>query len=60
VDNSLGTARALLDARRVDEIAARHGKALFDRIDITRAEEFQATLKTRFAKDLTTLQVDVG
>jgi hypothetical protein len=60
VDNSLGKARALLDARRVDEVAARHGKALFDRTDIDRAEEFQATLKNRFARDLATLQVELG
>jgi len=56
IDNTLKKAQSLLDEKGVDEIAARHGKALFDRIDITRATEFQATLKTRFAKDLSTLQ----
>jgi hypothetical protein len=57
VDKTLEVARSLLDAKGVDEVVARHGKALFDRIDIGRAEEFQATLKQRFAKDLSTLQV---
>lgn len=59
VDKTLEKARWLLDTRRIEEIAARHGKALFDRTDIDRAVEFQATLKRRFAKDLCTLQVDV-
>jgi hypothetical protein len=40
-------------------MAARHGKALFDRTDIQRAIEFQAMLKQRFAKDLSTLQVEL-
>ena len=60
VDRTLEKARSLLDTKRVEEIAARHGKALFDRVDIDRAMEFQATLKRRFAKDLSTLQVDIG
>jgi len=38
---------------------SRHGKALFDRTDIERARQFQATLKERFAKDLMTLKVIV-
>jgi hypothetical protein len=59
VDKTLEKARSLLDAKRVEEMAARHGKALFDRTDIQRAIEFQATLKQRFAKDLSTLQVDL-
>jgi len=56
VDNTLEKARSLLDEKGADEIAARHGKALFDRTDIERAIEFQVTLKRRFAKDLATLQ----
>ncbi len=60
VDRTLEKAGWLLDAKRVEEIAARHGKALFDRTDIDRAMDFQATLKRRFSKDLSTLQVDVG
>jgi hypothetical protein len=60
VDRTLQKARELLDAGGFDEIAARHGKALFDRADIDRATEFQATLKHRFANDLATLQVNFG
>lgn len=56
VDNTLEKARSLLDTKGVNEIAARHGKALFDRTDLERAIEFQAALKRRFAKDLSTLQ----
>lgn len=56
VDSTLETARSLLAEKGADEIAARHGKILFDRTDIKRAMEFQATLKLRFAKDLATLQ----
>lgn len=59
VDNTLEKARSLLEQKAVDEIAARHGKALFDRTDIERAMEFQATLKRRFTKDLSTLQVEL-
>jgi hypothetical protein len=44
----------------VNEAAARHGKALFDRTEIERAANFQATLRERFAKDLATLQVKFG
>jgi len=57
VDRTLEKALSLLDAGGVDEVAARHGKALFDRADIERAMTFQAMLKERFAKDLVTLQV---
>ena len=60
IDKTLEKAMGLLDAGGVDEIAARHGKALFDRGDIERAKSFNAMLKERFAKDLTTLQVKLG
>jgi hypothetical protein len=56
IDNTLEKARSLLDEKGTEEIAARHGRALFDRTDIERAREFQAALKQRFAKDLATLQ----
>jgi hypothetical protein len=59
VDKTLETARSLLKDRHMDEIAARHGKTLFDRTDIERAIEFQATVKRRFAKELATLQAGV-
>jgi hypothetical protein len=57
IGRTLERALTLLDAGGVEEIAARHGKALFDRTDIERAMNFQAALKERFAKDLATLQV---
>lgn len=57
IDENLAAANALLEREGTDEIAARHGKALFDRKDIERATEFQAVLKQRFSRDLETLQV---
>lgn len=60
VDHNLETALSILDTERVDEVSARHGKALFDRTDIERAKTFQAVLKERFAKDLATLQVKLS
>ena len=55
VENTLKEAKELLDKKDVDEIGARHGKTLFERNDLFRAEEFQQTIKQRFAKDLATL-----
>jgi hypothetical protein len=52
-------AKSLLRQKGVEEITARHGKALFDSVDIQRAMEFQAMLKHRFAKDLGTLNVEL-
>jgi hypothetical protein len=57
VDRNLETALGILDTQGVNEVTARHGKALFDRTDIERAKKFQAVLKERFAKDLATLRV---
>jgi len=57
VDHTLRKASTLLEETGAEEISARHGKTLFDRVDIKRAVEFQAMLKHRFAGDLTTLQV---
>ena len=59
VNHTLEKARSVLDKKGVDEITARHGKPLFDRSDIERAIEFQAMLRQRFAKDLSTLQGNV-
>lgn len=56
IDRTLEKALSILEAGGVDEVAVRHGKALFDRMDIERALNFQATLKERFAKELVTLQ----
>lgn len=60
VDRTLEKALGLLDAGGVDEVAARRGKALFDRTDVERAMNFQTTLKQRFARDLATLQVKLN
>jgi hypothetical protein len=57
IDRNLERALSLLDVGGVNEVAARHGKVLFDRTDIERGMNFQAALKERFAKDLATLQV---
>ncbi len=60
VDNTLATVLSLLDSQGADEILARHGRVLFDRKDIERVMEFQATLKQRFSRDLETLQGNIG
>jgi len=60
IDRTLEKALSLIDAGGVDEVTARHGKTLFDRTDVERAMNFQAALKTRFAKDLATLQVKLA
>ena len=57
VDRNLETALGILDTEGINEVTARHGKALFDRTDIEQAKKFQAVLKERFAKDLATLHV---
>jgi hypothetical protein len=59
IDQTLAKAANLLDERGTDEVAERHGKVLYDRADIDRAQEFHATLKQRFANDLSTLQAMV-
>jgi len=59
IDRTLEEAKNLLRDKGVDEIAARHGKALFDSVDIERAMEFQSVLKQRFSKDLGTLSVEL-
>lgn len=56
IDQTLEKASGLLDERHTDEVAERHGKVLYDRTDINRAKEFHATLKRRFAQDLSTLK----
>lgn len=60
IDRTLTDAAALLDERGMEEVAERHGKVLYDRTDIKRAQEFHATLKQRFAKDLATLRAEVA
>jgi hypothetical protein len=60
VDNTLATSLSLLEKQGAEEMAARHGKVLFDRKDIERAMEFHAALKHRFSRDLQMLQVNIG
>lgn len=55
VDRLLDEAERLLDQMRQDAIASQRGKQLFDRTDIARSREFQRTLKSRFARELHTL-----
>ncbi len=55
VDRLLEEAEQLLDATGETVIASQRGKQLFDRTDIQRSREFQRVLKTRFARDLRTL-----
>lgn len=57
VDNTLRKALSILNSRGADEVTARHGQTLFERTDIDRAAEFQATLKRRFSAELSTLSV---
>lgn len=59
IDQTIAKASALLDERGTEEVAERHGKVLYDRMDIKRAQEFHATLKQRFASDLATLRAVV-
>jgi hypothetical protein len=60
IDHTLERAQSMLVERGRDEIASRHGQILFSRTDIQRATAFQETLKSRFAKELSTLQADVS
>ncbi len=59
IDHTLKRAESMLGQKGQDEIASSHGRVLFSRADIKRAIEFQAMLKSRFAKELSTLQADV-
>jgi hypothetical protein len=52
VERTLAAASKFLKERGVDEVTEQRGKVLFDRQDIERCFEFQATLKERFARDL--------
>lgn len=59
IDQTLVSAGSLLDKTSNDAVASRHGDILFERGDVSRAAEFQATLKQRFKRELSTLQVDL-
>src|SRR5262249_6996106 len=60
IDHTLKKARAMLDQNTRDEVASRHGLILFSRADLQHAADFQATLKSRFAKELSTLQAVIS
>lgn len=60
VDRTLAAARAVLEAKGVDGLAVQHGRTLFERADLDRAEEFHGILKERFRKDLALLKVSLG
>jgi len=59
VDDVLSTALHLLADAGVEGLASGRGRLLFDRTDVERCEEFQRTLKSRFAADLRVLGVDI-
>ena len=59
IDQTLQSARALLEQRSVDAVSAQHGRKLFDRTDIGRASEFQQSLKQKFRNDLKALGVSL-
>lgn len=56
VDHTIEKAGELLERKRVDEIAERRGKMLFDRGDVSRIGEFHEALKQRFQTELVSLQ----
>lgn len=60
VDTALDAAASFLESKDMESVASQHGRALFDRVDILRAKDFQSTLRSRFAKDLRTLGVDLA
>jgi hypothetical protein len=60
IDHTLEKARSMLNQSSSDEVASRHGHVLFSRDDIQQASEFQTMLKTRFGKDLATLQANIS
>jgi len=59
VERTLKAALEILQQRGVEEIMQQRGKVLFDRKDIERCLEFQATLKQRFARDLKLLDPEI-
>jgi hypothetical protein len=59
IDRTLESAQSMLSKKGRDEVASRYGQVLSNRADVQRAAEFQAMLKSRFAKELSTLQAVV-
>jgi hypothetical protein len=60
IDRTLDRAKSMLDQSNRNDVASRHGHVLFDRKNLQSATEFQAMLKGRFSKELTTLQATVA
>jgi hypothetical protein len=60
VDSTLARAQSMLDQSGGDEVAFRHGQILYSRADVQRAVAFQAMLKSRFGKELSTLQANIS
>ncbi len=60
VEQTLKAALRVLEQSGVDEVVEQRGKVLFERKDIERCLEFQATLKQRFAKDLKLLDPEIN
>lgn len=56
-EDVLETALAVLDRKELDGLGSGRGRLLFERTDVERGLEFQATLKRRFAPDLKVLGV---
>lgn len=59
IDQTLERARLMLVEKGLGDIGSRHGQVLFSRTDVERAANFQAMLKARFAKELSTLQANL-
>jgi hypothetical protein len=58
VEETLGAALRVLDAREVEEIGDGRGRRLYDRTDIVRCIEFAQGLRRTFAKELKMLAGD--
>jgi hypothetical protein len=52
VEDTLLSARALLESRHLEEVGDKQGRLLFERQDVDRALDFQAAMKERFSKEL--------
>jgi len=60
VERTLTKALAVLNSKHVNEITGKAGKVLFERTELERALQFNNSIKDRFTKDLSILQVDLS
>jgi hypothetical protein len=60
IDGTLKAAQQMLDDRNVETISNERGQILFDRHDVERCMQFQASLKERFFRDLQRLGAIAG